>query len=119
MIRDLVIGLLPVTFKFTQADIIKVDERKKVVILADTVTRTFKDTLDDGNDSTEDIVLENTFQTLRQVILPYENVIVGNTPLFDYMKGNMSGGFTVNIQASADSVTDSKIILSGEGVTTA
>jgi len=116
MITLLTIGLLPVTFSFTRNDIIKVDEKAKVIVLADTVTRVYKDTLDDGDGTTEDTTFENTFPTLRQIILPYDGASVNGEPLFDYIKNNMSVGFNLDIQASADSVSDSKIVLSATGV---
>lgn len=123
MITSLTIGTLPVSFNFTNADIIKIDESKKQIILADSVSRVYKDTIDDGDAETTDVSFENSFPSLRTVTLPYvyDNAGVetpkvvtladGSTEsLLGYIKNNIVA-FSINVATSADSVSESKIVL--------
>jgi len=122
MVQNLLVGTRPISFSFSTASIMNIDEKKKVLILADSVDRTYKDTIDDGNADTADIKIANTFPTLRQVYLPYvdENgdnlVLTDGTDTFDIielLKDDVQNSRGISYEVSGDTVSlsDSKIVV--------
>ena len=127
MISNLNVGRRPIYFTFTKEDIIKIDENKGVITLADSFERVYKDTIDDGNSSTNDVVITNSFPTMRQVYTPYiENGSTGAThnkitlvgsmalqeDLIEFIKGKIATNTSFNIECtgSVESLSDSKIV---------
>ncbi|HIP36944.1 MAG TPA: hypothetical protein EYG85_08820 [Crocinitomix sp.] len=127
MIANLNVGTRPIYFTFTQSDIIKIDEGKGLITLADSFDRVYKDTIDDGLSSTADVVITNSFPTMRQVYTPYiESGSTGTTAnkitllgssgsqedLLVFLKNKIATNAPFNIECtgSVESLSDSKIV---------
>lgn len=126
MITDLTVGARPISFGFLGTDIIKIDEAKKQVVVADSVTRVYKDTLDDGDSETTDISFQNAFPSLRTVTIPYgdENGDFAldasthtnntNVTFIDKVKSMAKGevvGEKILLTENVESLSDSKIVV--------
>jgi len=119
MIKALMIGSQPIQFAFSIEDIINIDEKKKVLILADSVTRTYKDTVSDGDESTEDTLFQNSFPTLRQVFVPYDGLKIGEVTLFDTLKDDILNKNVSDyaIDGQIEFISQSRIVVSDKGLT--
>ena len=123
MINNLLIEPRPVSFSFTVADVIGFDEKKNRLILADKVTQTFKDSIDDNNDQTEDVRIENSFEVLRQVSVDNMSGIPLNDSesLLSSLRNDLETNSTTTYRLSGQVVTVStkKMLVENASVTTA
>ena len=118
MVFDVQIGKQPIGFRFKLSDIVKVDEKNKTIHLSELISRTYKDTIDDNDPETEDIVIQNTFKAVRLFILPYENVEAqpGVTLLEDIKESiRLQRNRMYSVQGNVESISLSKVVVSNDG----